>query len=686
MSSSSFYNSGEAAIVNVYEDEAAASAAAAAASAAAAAASASASASSSRIELRTNATHVQYKYVDGSTWYDIATLASLTGPQGATGPAGPQGLQGPVGPQGDVGATGAQGATGPAGPQGIQGKNVELQASATHIQWRLVGDTTWQNLTALSALVGPQGPQGIQGIQGIQGPVGPTGPQGPKGDTGEGINILGSFANSGQLPSSGNSVGDAYLITGDLWVWTGSAWQNTGTIQGPAGPTGPQGPQGIQGVKGDTGDTGPQGPAGAQGATGPQGPTGATGAGVAAGGTTGQVLAKSSNADYATTWTTITVPTAVSQLTNDSGYLTSITSSNVTTALGYTPANKAGDTFSGDVTTTSQVMRVQNTTGAFQVFKDGTPSKAARFAFNTAVADGVAIGVFNGTTWSDALNITEVGNVGVGTTAPDVYAGRSTLSVNGSTGGIITLQVAGTQKLRMFTASGGSTLGTLTGSLDVSTGDASALTFSTNSAARAIVDANGNLGVGTTSPTNFGANYRTLHVSGQDTTNGGVFRSSNSNNSVVGDVFVDSSSFNVRAGPSTALSLQAGNTERVRILADGKVGVATTPASTFDLNGNTSQNIVAVGALDIDCSAGNYFTKTINANSTFTFSNVPASRAFAFTLELTHTSGTITWPTSVKWPGDTAPSLTTGKTHLFTFVTDDGGTRWRGVAQKDYVN
>lgn len=104
------------------------------------------------------------------------------------------------------------------------------------------------------------------------------------------------------------------------------------------------------------------------------------------------------------------------------------------------------------------------------------------------------------------------------------------------------------------------------------------------------------------------------------------------------------------------------------------------------VNGSYRSNIVAVSALDIDCSAGNYFTKTINANSTFTFSNVPASRAYSFTLELTHTSGTVTWPTEVKWPDDTAPTLTTGKTHIFVFVTDDGGTRWRGAALVNYVN
>lgn len=96
--------------------------------------------------------------------------------------------------------------------------------------------------------------------------------------------------------------------------------------------------------------------------------------------------------------------------------------------------------------------------------------------------------------------------------------------------------------------------------------------------------------------------------------------------------------------------------------------------------------IVAVSALDVDCSKGTYFTKTIAANSTFTFSNVPTSVAYSFTLEVTHTSGTITWPAAVKWPSDTAPTLTTGKTHLFMFTTANGGTRWRGSALVDYVN
>lgn len=101
-------------------------------------------------------------------------------------------------------------------------------------------------------------------------------------------------------------------------------------------------------------------------------------------------------------------------------------------------------------------------------------------------------------------------------------------------------------------------------------------------------------------------------------------------------------------------------------------------------NGSYRGNVTAVAALNIDCSLGNLFTKTISSNSTFTVSNVPASRSYAFTLELTHTSGTVTWFSGVVWPGGTAPTLTTGKVHLFMFFTDDSGTTWRASSLINY--
>ena len=78
---------------------------------------------------------------------------------------------------------------------------------------------------------------------------------------------------------------------------------------------------------------------------------------------------------------------------------------------------------------------------------------------------------------------------------------------------------------------------------------------------------------------------------------------------------------------------------------------------------------------------------TITGATTFTFSNAPTSVVYSFTMEVTlNGSNAITWPAAVKWNGDAAPTITDAKTQLFMFITDDGGTRWRGSALVDYVN
>ena len=112
-----------------------------------------------------------------------------------------------------------------------------------------------------------------------------------------------------------------------------------------------------------------------------------------------------------------------------------------------------------------------------------------------------------------------------------------------------------------------------------------------------------------------------------------------------------------------------------------------TTSGGVQITGNQTNNIVAMGANDVNCSAGSYFTKTISGATTFTFSNVPTGVEFSFTMEVTlNGSNAITWPSSVKWNADTAPTLTDGKTQLFMFVTTNGGTRFRGSALVDYVN
>lgn len=187
---------------------------------------------------------------------------------------------------------------------------------------------------------------GPAGATGPQGPAGPTGPQGPPG---VGFTIKGTVATVGALPASGNSVGDAYKVTGtgDIHSWNGSAWINLGPIQGPQGPTGPQGPQGT---------------AGATGSQGPTGAAGTNGVGVPTGGTTGQVLAKSSATDYATTWVTPTAGTG-----GGTGTVTAVNgqppdgTGNVALTLDLTDTT----TTSGQLDASSKLANLQEAVGSF---------------------------------------------------------------------------------------------------------------------------------------------------------------------------------------------------------------------------------------------------------------------------------------------------------------------------------
>ncbi len=163
------------------------------------------------------------------------------------------------------------------------------------------------------------------------------------------------------------------------------------------------------------------------------------------------------------------------------------------------------------------------------------------------------------------------------------------------------------------------------------------------------------------------------------------------------DVTVDVSAL---AGAGGSASLGGNNTFTGTNTFNGTVTLSGAFGVTdIDCIGKFSVSAEAVSALDIDLSQSNYFTKTINGNSTFTFSNPENSGvACSFTLELTHTSGTVAWPDGtgaagiVRWPADTPPTLTAGKTHIFVFVTDDGsvssgtGPTYRGAVLADYVN
>ncbi len=119
-----------------------------------------------QIEIRNNSTYIQQRYVGDVSWVDIILVDDLRGIKGDTGNAG------------EAGANGTNGAN------GVDGKQVEMRSNGTYVQWRFVGDTTWIDLVAITALQGPQGLQGIQGLKGDKGDKGDTGDTGAQGAQG----------------------------------------------------------------------------------------------------------------------------------------------------------------------------------------------------------------------------------------------------------------------------------------------------------------------------------------------------------------------------------------------------------------------------------------------------------------------------------------------------------------------
>ncbi len=118
----------------------------------------------------------------GSTGDQGATgITGTTGAQGITGSQGVQGITGVVGSTGIQGATGVVGTTGAigtTGAQGIQGQTGVIGTTGVQGYTGLQGNTGIQGVTGLQGVTGTQGITGIQGITGLQGITGAIGATG----------------------------------------------------------------------------------------------------------------------------------------------------------------------------------------------------------------------------------------------------------------------------------------------------------------------------------------------------------------------------------------------------------------------------------------------------------------------------------------------------------------------------
>jgi hypothetical protein len=156
---------------------------------------------------------------------------------------------------------------------------------------------------------------------------------------------------------------------------------------------------------------------------------------------------------------------------------------------------------------------------------------------------------------------------------------------------------------------------------------------------------------------------------------GGFFLRSNSTTNVV----TSSSSGNFVISNTIWVSAITGN-----------VGIGnSTPAAELHIDGNyavKSTTLSAGNNHNINCASGNYFVVVANSSAqNVYFTSAPSSVAYSATLRFSNGGGgnTISWANTPKWPSATAPTPSTNN-DIWIFITDDGGTTWRGnLVQKD---
>jgi len=131
----------------------------------------------------------------------------------------------------------------------------------------------------------------------------------------------------------------------------------------------------------------------------------------------------------------------------------------------------------------------------------------------------------------------------------------------------------------------------------------------------------------------------------------------------------------------------SGGTISSSTIDGSAIGGSTPSTAKFtQLQESYSSISSASNILTIDTSAATVFRTVLSENvTTVTISSPPSTgTAYGMTLEIVQDAGasgyTVTWPASVKWPLQSAPTLSAGANDLDIVVlyTHDGGTTWYG--------
>lgn len=94
-----------------------------------------------------------------------------------------------------------------------------------------------------------------------------------------------------------------------------------------------------------------------------------------------------------------------------------------------------------------------------------------------------------------------------------------------------------------------------------------------------------------------------------------------------------------------------------------------------------AEGTISAGACDY--ATGYIFSATISGATTISLTNVPATGTAMLMLRLTNGgSATVTWPSGIKWPGGTTPTLTASGLDEVVLMRTSAGV-WSGAVRKD---
>lgn len=289
--------------------------------------------------------------------------------------------------------------------------------------------------------------------------------------------------------------------------------------------------------------------------------------------------------------------------------------------------------------------------------------------------------------------------VSKGGTAATSFAADKVITTNG-TGTALQATSCGLNQVISFTAGGAITCqnvsslfaGFVNGgnsfgaAADLGTNDNFDLNFKTNGSAKMSILANGNVGIGTTSPST------TLHVKGGDMTidHAGqqIIYFRDGSGGAVANVGFDGSVFLVgdtaSGGGAVPLALYSNNAERVRIDTSGNVGVGlTNPGSKLQVSGAITNTITSFtgsftcGTSSLDFSTSNFQrlapSNTIAAGTcNVALSNLVAGGSYTLVVTGNAATNAVTYNFTgytVKYLPVNGPT-TAGSDTIYTFLYD----------------